>query len=155
VDPTEVEEGLPDDARSDPVIRRWGHADCHWLTIALHRRTGWPIVTLHNGRIRGGSRYLDDFGILVHSGVACPDGRFLDIRGLHDKPGMEALAVFYLDECDYPRWNDDASEDDLLEILPASEIVDPSILESADAIIHERLSGVISAASPVSPTRKS
>ena len=55
---------------------------CDALAIALHDATGWPIVAItdaHNvyGRRAGG-------GSALHWTVQHPDGKLLDIDGLHD-----------------------------------------------------------------------
>lgn len=73
------------------VIRRWGGADCHLLTAALAYETGWPISTLHDTRQPGNGGWLERFGAVLHSGVLAPDGRFVDLTGIHDAEGQRDL----------------------------------------------------------------
>lgn len=48
------------------------HGQCHALALALNETTGWDIWGSQDGE-------LD----IVHVAVRAPDGRFLDITGLH------------------------------------------------------------------------
>jgi len=59
----------------DQARHVFSHGYCAELALALHRRTGWPIVSAgvwddHNRLIPG-----------AHFGVLVPDGRVLDIEG--------------------------------------------------------------------------
>lgn len=54
-----------------------GH--CHSLALALHERTGWPLVAFDNGR-----------GECVHVCVQRPDGQIVDITGAHSPEEMTA-----------------------------------------------------------------
>jgi hypothetical protein len=125
----------------DAVVRRWGHDDCHYLTLALHRATGWPIMTLHDGRIRCGRLALDDFGSLVHSGVTVPDGSFLDVRGVHrserDRLTLAELYIHY--PSFYATYVPDVSEAELLEkVLGTPEEIETLVIEAA-GVISDRL----------------
>jgi len=132
------ERELPADC-SDPVIKRWGHGQCHALTLALHRRTGWPILTLHDSGVTIDTSYLEEFGSVLHSGVVHPDGDFIDIRGKHDPEAMERIAAYYVDE-DRSRWACVAQprEVDLLECMDRHDLIDAAIFD-ADKVIEERL----------------
>lgn len=84
---------------------RWLRKDCHVLTLALHRRTGWPIMTLHDGRISNSRMAMDEAGMLVHSGLVRPDGVFLDARGviaMSDLGPVEDAYVYYHET--WARW---------------------------------------------------
>lgn len=60
----------------------FSHGACAALAYALNEATGWPIVgitdshNVHDKKLGGGSS--------LHWGVRHPDGKFLDIDGLHD-----------------------------------------------------------------------
>ena len=120
----------------DPIIRRWGHAQCHILTLALHSRTGWPILTLHYPKIRIRSNYLSEFGGLLHSGVIHPSGDFVDIRGRHNADSMAIVASYYLEEPDDAGWRYDAapSAEELLEALSHQDLI-PTALYDADVVL--------------------
>jgi hypothetical protein len=60
---------------------------CHVFALALHRRTGWPIHAL--------LWPVTDKGDHKHAGhlaVETPDGRFLDVEGLHQDLGALAIS---------------------------------------------------------------
>jgi len=122
------------------VLERWGASDCHVLTIALHRRTGWPIVALHDGRISGGRQSpLDDYGMLCHSGVLSPDGRFLDIRGMHGRAELETVEDRYVEMPElWARWSgidERWSVDDLLAKMPQrGEELERGLMDAEQAI---------------------
>jgi hypothetical protein len=133
------------DDMADPEVRLWGHDRCHVLTLALHHLTGWPILTLHDRRCGGGNLRLHEDGAVLHSGVLAPDGRFLDVRGLHAPEDMERLAELYGDApwvswgCDEP-----PTEADLLEIVPEADL--PSfgvLLDEAEALIASCLAPML------------
>lgn len=60
----------------DPVYGtvgvRYRNGECHGLAQAIHAITGWPIET-----------WMDADGDTGHCYVRVPDGRLLDIDGLH------------------------------------------------------------------------
>ena len=61
----------------------WLWGDCVALALALHERTGWPIVQVVGER---------DGRQGFHVGVRMPDGRVLDGEGAH---GREAWLAAY------------------------------------------------------------
>lgn len=75
------------------------HGPCQDLAVALGERTGWPIITVDHDQLlddctdafrRGEMNYRQARRLLGgspdhHSGVLTPDGRVLDIEGLHDR----------------------------------------------------------------------
>ena len=150
---------LPEDAWNDPILCRWAHDGCHVLAIALHRMTGWPLVTLHDGRFRGSGRFLDEHGMLVHSGVACPDGHFLDIRGLHDEASRLVIADHYMHDPDmWAYWTFEGEfdngyrEEDLLDVLPlAADALDAAIAEANDVIAGRLMPLLVSAGGNLFP----
>ncbi|HEY5990612.1 MAG TPA: hypothetical protein VIV12_30100 [Streptosporangiaceae bacterium] len=59
-----------------------GH--CHSLALALHEKTGWPLIGgVDRGPEYGSGRVPD------HVVVQVPDGRLLDITGLHTVEDFE------------------------------------------------------------------
>lgn len=58
----------------EPDVRRFTEGDCHYLARALQKLTGWPIYAFD-------SNYHDEGDL--HAFVKTPDGRILDIEGLH------------------------------------------------------------------------
>jgi len=132
------ERELPEDC-ADPVIRRWGHGQCHALTLALHRRTGWPILTLHDRDVQIDTSYLEEFGSVLHSGVVHPDGNFIDIRGKHDAEAMERIAAYYVDP-GRARWAYEAQpgEMELIESMDRHDLI-PGAVAEADEVIEDRL----------------
>jgi len=138
-------------------LKRWGAGDCHVLTIALHRRTGWPIATLLDARICGGGYgEINQYGFLVHSGVITPDGSFMDIYGVHDREGLAAVEDRYLDEYDRPRWlgrDPVVPECDLLEVLTIEGEELEEALKDAEAAIDAYLAPAIAAYDGMMPLR--
>lgn len=124
------------DAGEASVLARWGHSQCHALTLALHERTGWPILTLHDGRVAYGQRYLDQCGDLLHSGVVMPDGSFLDIRGICSPERMDEVASRYLADVERARWSHDIRPDarDLAEMLDRHDLLVVA-LEEAHSVV--------------------
>jgi hypothetical protein len=62
---------------------------CHDFALALHRRTGWPLVVVWKQPV------IDAFTIchkpsLLHVALRAPDGRAVDIEGAHDVDAMVA-----------------------------------------------------------------
>ncbi|GLY55197.1 hypothetical protein [Lentzea sp. NBRC 102530] len=53
------------------VAEVFEYGQCHALALALHARTGWPIVGLHSSKLGDTSHYL----------VRRPDGLLVDVRG--------------------------------------------------------------------------
>jgi hypothetical protein len=58
-----------------------GH--CFRLALALHEKTGWPIVG-----VRAYGAADSSFSLIDHAGVKMPDGRYLDVRGPLDEMGF-------------------------------------------------------------------
>jgi hypothetical protein len=91
----------PDPAQLTPGVldgyakRAFKYGACAALAIALHDRTGWPIVAVtdaHNveaGKAGGGSA--------LHWVIQTPQGQFLDIDGSHH---AQALIDEYAGEAD-------------------------------------------------------
>ena len=104
---------------TDDLIDRWGRKDCHILSLAMHRETGWPIVTLCDGRFCCSHHPLEASGALVHSGVRHPDGGLLDIFGLHEGPAdLLILADEFLENPErWARWDFNVDAEDLESIL--------------------------------------
>lgn len=67
------------------IERRYGQGLCYPMAQALHERLRWPIRTLtaHPGPVATRAHP-------VHSWVQTPDGRALDVSGLHDEDAMAA-----------------------------------------------------------------
>ena len=127
--------------RNDPDVQRWGYDQCHVLTLALHRMTRWPILTLHDRHRCISYVRLHEEGDVLHSGVLAPDGRFLDVRGLHDKKGMGYLIDLY-DDSGYADWGCqfEPSEEDLLEIIRDADAANfADLVQEANALIASRL----------------
>jgi len=76
---------------------------CTGFAVAVHRRTGWPLVAL-----RGGS------GELIHSGCRAPDGRYVDARGFLPEASFTTGFEWY-------RSIEDGSEERLLADHPQDE----------------------------------
>lgn len=122
---------------------RWLVGDCHVLSLVLHRMTGWPLMSLHDARICGGSHiHMDDCGMLVHSGVRRPDGRFLDAGGIRS-PNRTEIEDAYLDFPDRARWmvgDEEFDADDLRAVVPMSvDDFDAAAVDAA-AFVQEHLS---------------
>src|SRR4051794_37517203 len=65
---------IHDAARLDEAARLaflGGH--CHSLALALHERTGWPLIAID---------HRSD-GVCAHVAVQRPDGKVVDIAGAH------------------------------------------------------------------------
>lgn len=61
---------------------------CAALALALHKRTGWPLVAItdhHNAsRPEGGGLPQAGWGSSLHYGVLHPSGKFVDVDGAQD-----------------------------------------------------------------------
>jgi hypothetical protein len=57
----------------------FGAGQCHGLALALHRRTGWPMVAVHRAD-----------GTCIHITVRRPDGLLVDVTGAHTREDIEA-----------------------------------------------------------------
>jgi hypothetical protein len=53
-------------------IYRFASGDCHYLARAISQRSGWPIYC-----------FVSDNTPALHAFVCMPDGRALDIEGVH------------------------------------------------------------------------
>ncbi len=53
------------------------YGQCHGLALALHNRTGWPLVAV-----------VDDNGACGHVCVRRPDGQIVDVTGAHTSEEM-------------------------------------------------------------------
>jgi hypothetical protein len=68
---------------------------CAALAYAMHEATGWTIIgisdahNVHDGRLGGGSS--------LHWGVMRPDGKFIDIDGVHE---IEDIVERYMYDAD-------------------------------------------------------
>lgn len=68
---------------------------CAALAYAMHEATGWMIIgitdahNVHDGRLGGGSS--------LHWGVMRPDGKFIDIDGVHE---IEDIVERYMYDAD-------------------------------------------------------
>lgn len=62
------------DSMYGTIRDRYVNGECHGLALAIHRLTGWTA--------EGWVDQQEDVG---HCYVRVPDGRLLDIDGLHDK----------------------------------------------------------------------
>lgn len=60
---------------SKPDIHRFTHGDCHYLARALQKLTGWPLMSFDAD--------FDPITGTMHAFVEAPDGRLLDIEGIH------------------------------------------------------------------------
>ncbi len=92
LDPRKLKAGILD-AYAEEAFRRGA---CAAIALAIHERTHWPIVAItdhHNvfedGRAGGGSA--------LHWTVKAPDGRLLDVDGLHT---AEELIEEYEEDAD-------------------------------------------------------
>lgn len=61
----------------EPDVSRFTEGDCHVLARELSKLTGWPCVTFD---------YPNDPRGSIHCAVQMPDGRIMDVLGIHD-PG--------------------------------------------------------------------
>lgn len=68
---------------------------CGYLAVALHQRTGWPLVVFADGYDHDDPPPHPGW---VHAGVLTPDGRFLDIDGPGDWGRHWDQWVDYVDE---------------------------------------------------------
>jgi len=61
-----------DDAESSRSVfaGMYLHGLCVAMAVAIHRRTGWPLIAARNER-----------GDLIHAGVRTPSGSCMDVRG--------------------------------------------------------------------------
>lgn len=59
------------------AVHAFTSGQCHALALALHERTGWPLRWLE-----------DDEGDPLHCFVETPEGKALDIAGVHDRDEM-------------------------------------------------------------------
>lgn len=67
---------------NDDAIELFGFAKCHLLASALHERTGWSFALVE--------QLIDNAWEWAHVGVITPDGRMLDIHGVHTLGDVEA-----------------------------------------------------------------
>lgn len=74
---------------TDRDIYRFTDGDCHVLARAIHRLTGWTMASIYDP-------YMD--GPNYHAFVLRPDGKALDVEGLHDP---DALVSYYGDPESY------------------------------------------------------
>ena len=58
----------------DVLATRYLAGGCTGFAVAVHRRTGWPLVVIRAGD-----------GGLSHTGCKAPDGRLVDARGFLDE----------------------------------------------------------------------
>jgi len=62
----------------------FSHGHCHSLALAVHRKTGWPMLGL--------SRHSRN-GDLTHVVLEMPDGRWLDSRGPSQPDGGDVVEM--------------------------------------------------------------
>lgn len=118
----------------ESMIDTWGHRNCHYLTIALHRLTGWPIRTL--------VEYPGDR--IIHSAVEHPEGGVVDVYGHYPARHAHEVGLRY----PVPRtaWEPVTAEG-LVAATPASE--DPGLLEGRiDQARHEPIAILLSEVVP-------
>lgn len=72
------------------------HGACGALAIALHNRTGWPVVAITDEHNVYGDHQASG-GSALHWAVQRPDGLLLDIDGYHDP---DCLTDNYHDHAD-------------------------------------------------------
>jgi hypothetical protein len=83
----ELEPGVLDERAEAAFL----HGQCHALALALHERTGWPIIGVEDEE-------LD----ICHFHVQTPCGRALDITGAHEIDDyLELEHVDYCPELEY------------------------------------------------------
>ena len=71
------------------------YGQCHGLALAVHRRTGWPLVAV-----------VDHDGVCEHICVRRPDGQIIDVTGAHTSEEMGSarggtthdISVDYIDD---------------------------------------------------------
>lgn len=56
-------------------VDRFTTGDCHIFALAVHKLTGWPIATFDYEHDPTGS---------IHAFNIMPDGRLIDVEGIHD-----------------------------------------------------------------------
>lgn len=83
-------EGITDDEE-----HRYTADRCGYLAVALHERTGWPLVVFADGYDHDSPPPHPGW---VHAGVLAPDGRFLDVNGPVDWSSHWDKWVEYVDE---------------------------------------------------------
>lgn len=93
VEPVRVEGGGRESFTLTPglidgmAVGAFAQGQCHALALALHERTGWPVIVLE-----------DDEADAIHFAVQTPDGRALDITGCHDlEEFQEGWGAAYLE----------------------------------------------------------
>lgn len=65
------------------ALRAFKHGDCDIFAVALHDKTGWPLVkvtdhhNVHDGRAHMGSA--------MHWMLRHPSGKLVDVDGLHEE----------------------------------------------------------------------
>lgn len=99
-----------------------GHSLRHMLTIALHRRTGRPTTAFLDFQMVSGSCvYLDEFGMVLHSGATVSDSGFVDSYAAHEPDALAEVEDLHLGfPWTYVSWVGDGidiSEDDLLVVM--------------------------------------
>ena len=127
-----------------PTVARWLAGDCHVLTLSLHRLTGWPIKSLHDGRVSGGHSPMHGSGFLVHSGLIRPDRAFVDARGATLPRGMATIEREYIVESEtWARWlrtdNGEFTADDLVDVVPGDRDAFEASMVDAASFTNEHL----------------
>lgn len=73
------------------LVTRYSTGDCFPLAYAVARANGWGVVVVGHQRDRDVDGFADDL-LLVHAWARRPDGRLVDIRGVHEPDVAARLA---------------------------------------------------------------
>jgi len=81
-EPEDFSSVVPSNATTDE-IETFTTGSCHWLSVALHRLHGWPILLVLDGEEMHWQDPVEDDGIpvVIHAYAISPDGMAWDVHG--------------------------------------------------------------------------